>query len=279
MKKPHPTEAELVRICDFLYRRTGLVYGEAKHYFTERRVSQRLAATGAADFDAYYARLGWDGAEVEALVNAFTINETYFYREKRQLQTLTGSLLPIVTTGKAPGDPIRIWSMPCSTGEEGYSIAIWLLETWPLVDVYNVEIVGSDIDTGALAAARAGVYGPRALSRLPHDVRARYFEPAGNDAWELIADLRESVRFAPVNLVDGVSARGQGLFDIIFCRNLLIYFDDRSRSLAMDNLYEALTPGGYVLLGHIESLAKVSDRFVPCRFNDALAWRRPVDAR
>ena len=278
MKKPHATDADLARVCEFLYRRTGLVYGDAKRYYAERRVAQRMAATGADTFDSYYARLGFEPAEVEALVNAFTINETYFYREKHQLQALSASLLPIVTAGKAPGDTVRIWSMPCSTGEEPYSIAIWLLENWPLVDAYNIEIVGSDIDTAVVDAAREGLYGERALSRLSTELRARYFEAADPERWELIADLRESVRFTTTNLVDAASVAAQGRFHIVFCRNLLIYFAERSRGMAMDNLYKAIVPGGFLLLGPTESLTKASDQLVATRFKDSVAYRKPVDA-
>jgi chemotaxis protein methyltransferase CheR len=279
MKRLQPTDADLSRVCDFVYRRTGLVYGDNKRYYAERRVTQRMQATGAADFATYYARLGFDADEAEALVNAFTINETYFYREKHQLMTLSSAMLPIVTTGKVPGASIRIWSMPCATGEEPYSIAIWLLENWPLVDAYNIEIIGSDIDTDVLDAARAGLYGARALARLPDDVKARYFEPAGPERWKLIQDLRESVRFTPANLVDSSSLAAQGAFDIIFCRNLLIYFDTASRDLALENLYRALVPGGFMFLGHTESLAKVSERFILARFKEGVAYRKPVDAR
>jgi chemotaxis protein methyltransferase CheR len=274
-----PTEEQMARVSEFLYRRTGLVFGDTKHYYSERRITGRMHATGAADFESYYGRLAGDPVEVEALVNAFTINETYFYREKHQLETLSAAVLPIVATGKPPGGAIRIWSMPCSTGEEPYSIAIWLLENWPLVDAYNVEIVGSDIDTDVLAAARRGLYGARALSRLPQPLRERYFEPVGEDRWEILDDLKESVAFRPANLVNSVSLAGQAPFDVAFCRNLLIYFDERGRNVAMDNLYQALAPGGFVFLGHTESLAKVSERFIVTRFKGGVAYRKPVDAR
>ncbi len=277
--KPRTSDADLARVCDFLYRRTGLVYADTKRYYTERRVEQRMAAIGASGFETYFGHLKDTPAEVEALINAFTINETYFYREKHQLQALSASLLPIVTAARAPGDTVRLWSMPCSTGEEPYSIAIWLLENWPLVDAYNIEIIGSDIDTAALAAAKEGLYGVRALSRLPEDVRQRYFEPAGPETWELIQDLRESVRFGACNLIDPASVASQGRFDIIFCRNLLIYFDKHSRNVAMDNLYEAIAAGGFLLLGHTESLSRVDERLIATRFMDGVVYRKPVDAR
>jgi chemotaxis protein methyltransferase CheR len=270
--------ANLAQVCDYLYRQTGLVYGPSKHYFAERRLAQRMNATGHRDFSAYYGRLLRDPDELEALVNAFTINETYFFREKHQLQSLSASLLPMIAAGKGAGDSIRIWSIPCSTGEEPYSIAIWLLENWGLVDAYNIDIVGSDIDTDAIQAAREGVYGERALSRLPDNLRELYFEREAADRWRIIQDLRESVRFGRVNLVDPGAGDVQGRFEVIFCRNLLIYFDERARSLAMDNIYRALAPGGFLCLGHTEALAPVGDRFIACRFKEGMAYRKPVDA-
>ena len=270
--------ANLTQVCEYIYRHTGLVYGPSKHYFAERRLTQRMNATGHRDFSAYYGRLMRDPAELEALVNAFTINETYFFREKHQLQSLSASLLPMIAAGKGAGDSIRIWSVPCSTGEEPYSIAIWLLENWPLVDAYNIDILGSDIDTEAIEAARQGLYGERALSRLPGEMRSLYFEREGETQWRIIQDLRESVRFGRVNLVDPGSVDGQGRFEVIFCRNLLIYFDERARNLAMDNIYRALAPGGFLCLGHTEALAPVGDRFIACRFKEGVAYRRPVDA-
>ena len=270
--------ANLAQLCDFLYRKTGLVYGPNKAYFADRRLVQRMEATGYADFSAYYGRLMGDPAEVEALINAFTINETYFYREKHQFQTLSASLLPTIAASKQPGDSIRIWSVPCSTGEEPYSIAIWLLEHWPLVDAYNIEIVGSDIDTDALEAAQAGLYGERALSRLTADLRARYLEQAGPEQWQIIQDLKESVRFNNANLVDFSATAGEGRFEVVFCRNLLIYFDERARSLAMETIYQALAPGGFVCLGHTESLGQVNERFIVCRFKEGVVYRKPVDA-
>jgi chemotaxis protein methyltransferase CheR len=279
----HLTPEDLRTVCDFVYRRTGMSYGEAKRYYIERRVAERMERAGTPTFAAYMVVLRGAGGEAEQLVNSFTVNETYFYREDHQLRCLSRSLLPEIVAKRGPGDLVRIWCVPCSTGEEPYSVAIWLLENWPLVDAYNIEIVGSDIDTRALAEAAEGDYGARALSRLPPDIVARYFEPsaspyqAGGDR-RIIQDLRESVRFTPVNLVDSASMAGQGRFDIIFCRNVLIYFDDRSRQLAADNLYAALIPGGFICLGHTESMTRISDRFAMRRFADAIVFQRPGEA-
>ena len=266
--------ADLIRLCDFLYRRTGMLFGETKRYYIDRRVAERIVATGASSFAAYYAMLLSEPDEVELLINSFTVNETYFYRELHQLQCLGHSMLPEIIKSKRPGDRIRIWSVPCSTGEEPYSIAIWLLENWKLVDAYNVEIVGSDIDTSVLRHAVEGEYGKRALSRLPSAVQEAYFEQPTSESWRLIKDLRESVSFRPVNLVDPASVQREGRFDIIFCRNVLIYFDDAARSRAVDHLYDAMLPGAFICLGHTESMSRISQRFQVARFPDAIVYQR-----
>ena len=271
--------AELQRLCSFLYRETGMLFGESKRYYIERRLSDRLAATGCPEFASYFALLRADAREREALINAFTINETYFYREEHQLACLSRSILPDLVRTRRPGDRIRIWSAPCSTGEEAYSIAIWLLENWRLVDAYNIEIVGSDIDTLALEAARAGFYGDRALSRLPPRLVQAYFGPLRRHRREIIQDLKESVTFTQANLIDGPGLAAQGRFDVIFCRNVLIYFDDESRLLAAGHLYDRLAPGGYLCLGHTESMSRISDRFALRRFEDAIVFQRPEEDR
>ncbi len=267
-------------MCEYLYRRTGMVFTEAKRYYVDRRVYDRMAATGATSFASYFARLRGDvNGEIEQFINAFTVNETYFYREDHQLQCLTTNLLAERTKARGPDPTIRIWSAPCSTGEEPYSIAIWLLENWPGVDAFDIEIVGSDIDTRALDAARAGVFGARALMRLPPDLIEKYFEPLDAQRWRLIEDLRASVRFTPVNLVDSDQTAAFGQFDVIFCRNVLIYFDDVSRRTAAENLFDNLAPGGFICLGHAESMSRISPLFEVCRYADAIVYRRPLEDR
>ena len=257
-----------------------MVFTEAKRYYVERRVIERMKATAAESFVDYFALLRGDTkGEIENFVNAFTVNETYFYREEHQLRCLTQDLLEKRLQSKAPGEGFRIWSVPCSTGEEPYSIAIWLLENWPLVDRHEIEIVGSDIDTAVLERARAGVFGKRALMRLPALVVEKYFASAGPDAWKILDDLRESVRFSRVNLVEAAQTRQHGKFDVIFCRNVLIYFDDASRRVAAENLYENLAPGGYICLGHTESMSRITPLFDVRRFEDAIVYQRPVGGR
>jgi chemotaxis protein methyltransferase CheR len=266
---------ELRRLCTFLYLRTGIAYGEAKRYFIERRLAEGMARAGLHSVPSYLTLVHTDGAAAAALINSCTVNETYFYREDYQLRCLSASLLPEIVARRCPGDLVRIWSVPCATGEEPYSVAIWLLENWPLVDAYNIEILGSDIDTKVLAAAARGEYGERALSRLSAAERDRYFGADQDGVRRVIPDLRESVRFTQVNLIDPAGMAAHGRFDVILCRNVMIYFDDVSRLQAAWTLFEALNPGGFLCLGHSESMARICDRFIVRRFPEAVVYQRP----
>ena len=267
---------ELERFCDFLYRRTGLSFSESKRYFIDRRLEERIAATGSPSFQAYFSLLRADADhEIEFLINSFTVNETYFYREDHQLRCMTSSLLGAIVEQRPPGSTLRIWSIPCATGEEPYSIALWLMENWPQVDNYNVEIVGSDIDTRALRAAAEGIYGDRALMRLSRGIVDRYFKPVADGKHEIDEGLRNSIEFTRANVIDPKDMARYRDFDLIFCRNVLIYFDDASRRQAAENLYDCLRPGGYICLGHSESMSRISPLFRVCRFPDAIVYQRP----
>jgi chemotaxis protein methyltransferase CheR len=273
---PAVTEEEFRKVSEFLYRRTGMLFTETKRYYVQRRISERMTFLKIGSFATYFAYLRTDAdGEIEKFINAFTVNETYFYREEHQLRCLSTDLLTERVQAKKPGETLRIWSAPCSTGEEPYSIAMWLLENWPEVDVQDIEIVGSDIDTECLTAARQGEFGARSLMRLSPALVEKYFESIGNDRWRIVSDLRQSVQFAPVNLMEPSQTRQHGKFDVIFCRNVLIYFDDASRRLAAENLFESLVPGGFICLGHTESMSRISPLFDVRRFADAIVYQRP----
>ncbi len=268
------SDTDIEEIGQLLYSWTGMIFSKNKRYFIERRIAARMLANNISVIGAYLDFVKSQPGERQSIINAFTINESYFYREQHQLIAMSRQILPELIASKKPGDLIRIWSMPCSNGEEAYSIAIWLLENWALVDAYNIEIVGSDIDSSALDHAREGRFGARALARMPTKVIETYFEPQQGHRRKIITDLQESVRFTAASIVDRSTMAGLGRFDIILCRNLLIYFDDVSRKQAADNLYESLNAGGYLCLGHSESMSRISDRFTLVRLDDAIVYRK-----
>jgi chemotaxis protein methyltransferase CheR len=149
------------------------------------------------------------------------------------------------------------------------------MENWSQVDRYNIEIVGSDIDTRALKAAEDGIYGERALSRLSGALVDRYFKPLADGRHQIDVGLRNSIQFTRTNLIDPNDMARYRDFDIVFCRNVLIYFDDSSRRSAAESLYDCLRPGGYICLGHSETMSRISPLFRVCRFSDAIVYQRP----
>ncbi len=275
---PLLTAHDFQRFADFFYQNTGILFGPNKRYFVDRRLQERIVDSGHRTFAAYFdaVRLGRDDGEYQALVNAMTINETYFYRELYQLDCLVNSVLPEVVKSVRSDRVIRIWSMPCSTGEEPYSIAFYLLEHWKLVDDYEIEIVASDIDTEALRKAGLGVYSRRALQFVPKSTVAKYTTEEGEDLRRVIGALRESIRFTRANLIATIDEAGYRDFHVIFCRNLLIYFDDVSRREAGEALFSALAPGGFVCLGHSESMSRISSLFELRKFPEAIVYRKPL---
>ncbi|MEH3159755.1 MAG: chemotaxis protein [Sphingomonas taxi] len=269
---------DYARFCDFFYRKTGIMFGDNKGYFVERRLQERMAATQSVTFRDYFTmvRFQASGEEMQNLVNAMTVNETYFYREDYQFEALVQHLLPEIARTRAPSDPIRIWSMPCSTGEEPYSIAMQILENWAQADEYAVEILASDIDSRVIAEAKQGLYSARSLHRLTPALKTRYFTPVG-DSFRLRPELRGSIDFSVVNIADPLAMRRFRNVDVIFCRNMLIYFDDNSRRQAVASLYDSLRPGGYICLGHSESMSRISSVFRPRKFGATILYQRPLD--
>jgi chemotaxis protein methyltransferase CheR len=270
------SEAEYQKFCEYFYRRTGISFGDNKRYFVDKRLIDRIEKSGAGTVDEYFDRLRRrdGGAEIELLINLLTINETYFYREDHQLDCLVNGILPELVVGRRKGDRIRIWSMPCSTGEEPYSIAMYLLENWARVDDYDIEIMASDIDTNVLRAAENAVYESRSLHRLSREMIKKYFVSAGAEGYRLIDAIRQSVQFTTVNASDVSVMRGFNHLDVIFCRNMLIYFDDRSRRQVVESFYDGLCQGGFICLGHSESMSRISSLFEVRKFPQAIVYQK-----
>jgi len=276
------TDAGFEAVRELILKELGIHFEPHRRYLLEKRVASRMRALALSDFDTYFTRLrqGAQGEELQALTNALTVNETYFNREAYQFDCLTRSIIPEVIAnrriqGVSPREPVRIWSLPCSTGEEAYSIAMQLLDEWPSVDDHDVHIHASDVDTEALKAAREGIYGERTLRQLPPARRKRYFESIGGDRAQITSALRNSVRFSRVNLNEDDWLNNMPAMDVIFCRNLLIYFNDDTRQRAAERLFQALRPGGFICLGHSESMQRMNKEFLCRRFPEAIIYQRP----
>ena len=235
-----------------------------------------IAANGDGNFATWFSRLRLgEGELVQQMVNRLTVNETYFLREEYQFDSLVQSVLPRVLADRGGQRAVRILSLPCSTGEEAYSIAIELLERWPQIASVDVQITAADIDTRVLDAARAGIFGTHSLQRLPARLIGRYFAASGEGQYRISSELRDAIDFKVANVCDTTSMKAFRLYDVIYCRNLLIYFDELSSRQAAENLFGALCPGGFLFLGHSESMSRISPIFTPVRFPEGIAYQRP----
>ncbi|MCW6511554.1 CheR family methyltransferase [Lichenifustis flavocetrariae] len=275
---PPISDEDFLKFREYFYRKTGIMFQDNKRYFVDKRIQSQMESGGFRNFRQYFDRVCFqsDGVELQALVNAMTVNETYFYREEYQLKCLVQSILPEVVKNMHSGETIKIWSMPCSTGEEPYSIAFYLLEHWSRVDDFNIEIVASDIDTEVLRKAKLGLYADRAVQYVSQETVGKYMTMTRDGKFQVIDDLRKSIKFTQTNIIDAIEDRFYRGFDVVFCRNLLIYFDDLSRREAAEAIFTALSPGGFVCLGHSESMSRISSLFELRKFPEAIVYQKPA---
>jgi len=274
------SDEDFAKFCEFFYKKTGIMFELKKKYFVERRILDRVNASGCGSFREYFHNVRFDssGKEMQRLVNQMTVNETYFFREDYQFKALVEGVLPEMASREAIVAPIRIWSIPCSTGEEPYSLAIYILEHWRDAERFDIQIQASDIDSSVLAEAAAGIYGPRSLLRLPAALVAKYFTKIDSERFRICADLRGSIDFSQGNVVEPSFMKKFRGVDVIFCRNMLIYFDEVSQRETIEALYDCLAPGGYICLGHSESMSRMSSLFRPRKFGDVILYQKPTEA-
>lgn len=274
------SDEDFLKFKEFFYRKTGIIFEDTKRYFVDKRILERMTAMGSPSFRSYFSlmRFQASGEELQLLTNIMTVNETYFLREEYQFLALINSILPEILTRKKDTDPIRIWCIPSSSGEEPYSLAMYLLERWPEIHHRDVQLIASDINTSVLQKARAGLFSERSVQHVPASWLRKYFTRV-DEEYQICDDLRRAVDFTQVNLTDPNSTRSYRDFDVIFCRNLLIYFDDVSRKTAAETLFDVLKPGGYVCLGHSESMSRISPLFKIYKCPEAIVYQKPLEER
>ncbi len=278
MADPIITDEDFQKFREFFYRKTGIQFDNSKRYFVDKRLLERMADTDNKVFRSYFTMLRFQasGEELQVLTNLMTVNETYFFREEYQFRCLVNSILPELTARKKDAGPLRVWVLPSSSGEEPYSIAIYLLELWAQINDFDIEIIASDIDTRILEQAKRGLYSERSVAQLPKPYLSKYFKRSG-DSYQICDDLRGAVEFTRVNLSDRADTRAYRHFDVVFCRNLLIYFDDVSRKAAAETFYDALKPGGFICLGHSESMSRISSLYKVRKFPEAIVYQKPAE--
>jgi chemotaxis protein methyltransferase CheR len=254
----------------------GLSLAPSMRPMLERRLRERLAVVNVTSFADYHQYLSFDpGAEEEwdALYDLLTTTETYFFREDYQLRAFHDEVLPMLLDQARARRRLTIWSAGCSTGEEVYTIAMLVHES-NLFHGWEVRVFGSDISKRCITAARRGVYGPSAFRTTPKDKRRSYFIDRADGA-HVVERIRSMCHFGQMNLLDAGKARLIGRVDAIFCRNVLIYFDQHARRSIIDLFHERLYPGGVLLLGHSESLLNLSTAFELLHLKEDLLYRKP----
>lgn len=267
---------DFYRLSNFIYRKIGIRFEPNKLYFVSKRVEVRMQALGIDSPRDYVRHLVFstDAGEFQQLANLLTVNETYFFREFPQLEAFAEHCLAKVVERKlAAGErSLRVWSAGCSTGEEPYTLSIILQEMFEDIRGWDVEIVASDLDVNVLRRAREGVYGRRSVKDVPQDYLDLYFRKTGPEDWRVTDDVRRFVRFEHCNLADADTMRAKRAFDFVFCRNVLIYFDDVSRKRVVENFYLALNKGGYIFLGTSESIGRITTVFSLQRLGNHLVY-------
>lgn len=269
---------DFIKLRNLVYDRTGIYLGEHKVYFMKKRVQKRMEALGIPSAREYFRFLKFfDGAqhEFQELINLLTVNETYFFREFSQLQVFAEACLPEVIQRKlAAGErTIKVFSAGCSTGEEPYTLAIILKEMIDDLDRWDVVIKAADIDQRVLAAARRGLYDLRSVKDVPPPYLTRYFTSPVPGEFLIKPEIRDMVVFEHLNLMDRRALRYESNYDFIFCRNVLIYFDESSRKQVVDRFYTMLNKGGFVFLGHAESLSRISTAFRITRLGNHIVYQ------
>lgn len=265
---PRPiTDAEFALFQGLIRREAGIFLIPAKKALLEGRLARRLRELGLRSFGAYYRRVvEEDREELVRLLDCVCTNETHFFREPQHFDFLHTRIIPEWVAQAAAGQRprlVRAWSAACSTGEEPYSLAMTLLDQLPPSAGWEIEILATDLSTRALDQARSGIWPLEKASEIPAQHLKRYMlKGARAQAGKMKAGpaLRSLIRFQRLNL-SGERYAVTGLFDLIFCRNVLIYFDPEMRARVTSRLLDHLDPAGYLFLGHAETLNGVSDRF------------------
>jgi len=270
------TEIELDELRALVERRAGIHLDETRDRFLSARVREHMQERGITNTSDLLGRVRRSNFEYEALLERLLTQETSFFRYPSVYAALRNTVLKEMHTRKFWENPrtLRVWSAGCATGEEAYSIAITIAEALMFMEAWEIEILATDISASALRHAEQAIYPRRELEALsPEQLEAHFTRAAGADHWQVRPRIRKMVRFAPMNLATPVYA---GRMDLIFCMNVMIYFTEERRNALLRAFHDTLNPGGYLVLGHAESLAKCPVKLESCRHGDSLLYRKPL---
>jgi chemotaxis protein methyltransferase CheR len=268
------SEHELSEIRMLIEERTGICFDDSRARFFSARVKDHLRAKGLERGTDLLRAMRKSNVEYESLLEGLLTQETSFFRYPSVYEAFEKRVLPELHVKKFWKNPrtLRIWSAGCSTGEEPYSIAITISDSLTFSDSWNVEILATDVGRHALKNAERGVYSGRSLGSVSEQQLATHFTKS-NGAHQVKPRLRKLVTFAQMNLASAVYV---GRMDMIFCMNVLIYFSEERRRSLVQRFYDTLEPGGYLFLGHSESISKMHVKFQAIVLNDCILYRKPT---
>ena len=255
--------AGFAMFAGLLKTRSGLIIGQDKIYLLETRLTVLMRREGMVDLNALAERLGRPGAEslVREIVEAMTTNESFFFRDDKPFQHFRTHALPRLMAARPAGAPLRIWSAASSTGQEAYSLAMILTESKAVTGQRQIEIIGTDIAREPLARAREGQYTQFEVQRgLPVQYLVKYFKKE-EPYWRISPAIRQMAQFREFNLLGDL--RSLGRFDIVFCRNVLIYFDQPTKTRVLEGIAALMPPDGMLYLGGAETVLGITPRFAP----------------
>lgn len=249
-------DAAFKRLSVILRSESGIVLSESKKSLAVSRLSRRLRELKLPDFTSYADLLESDAGEAERreMIYLLTTNVTNFFRESHHFDFLKNDILPSVLKGGRTGERLRIWSAGCSSGQEPYSIAMSVLEAIPDIHRYDARILATDIDANMVRTARAGIYRDLEKTQVSSERRARFFEKQKEStAWKVVEAVQKLITFEELNLIRDWPMRGP--FDVIFCRNVVIYFDSGTQEALWSRFSKMLSPGGHLFVGHSERVS------------------------
>ena len=264
---------------DFVYQHCGLNFTEDSKYLLEKRLAKRLHLHKLKNFKDYYYFLRYNpnkDQELSEVIDQLTTNETYFFREDFQLRTFVEDILPEIRKRKEleGKKTLRIWSAGCSSGEEPYTIAMLLLNQ-PWLRSWRIEVIGTDISQRVLHMAREGVYGDASFRSTEPLQKERFFTEV-EGKFRIKDEVRNLVSISHLNLFDTSRIALLGKMDVIFCRNVIIYFDPAGKRNVIENFFQRLVPEGFLLLGHSESLINLSTSFQLRHFKHDMVYQKPL---
>jgi len=264
-------------IRDLIRDYSGIYFDDESRYLLEKRLSRRVRNHHFSSFRDYFRHLLYDrnrDEELASIIDILTVNETYFFREQSQLETFSEEILTELRDINKDKKRLRIWSAGCSTGEEPYTIAMLVIENGNFCD-WDIEILGSDINQRVLQVARSGIYRKNSFrTTVPYFID-KYFKEE-DSLFRISHSVKQHVNFSYLNLLDPFKVKLIGKMDVIFCRNVLIYFDQQSRKKVIEIFHERLMDGGYFLLGHAESLINLSTAFTLRHFKHDMVYQKPI---